>query len=282
MKNNPSFARLIRWQSQSFLLWRHLFLPFALFLFIGGYAVSQTTQLSTAPANISVWDVALVAFGGPGADDNSLVRMLVWFMPYLLFFYFIGDFAYGELAQRGYWVLPLVGSRFRWWVSKTATLSGFVLAYTWLYLGGVLLIPALRLAGNIEGFSLWEQVFPTHPEINGWVFLGWVFGSFLTTLLASTLCQLSLSLVWQKSFYGFSAASAWMLLSWLFGTGAPAWVRWLPGSQAMLFRHTFFAPEVPGFSMAWTWGYNLLFCLAAFLLGAYTLRHTDIVPFDPR
>jgi hypothetical protein len=84
MKNKPFLIRLIRWQAQSFLRWRHLFLPLALFLLIGWYATLQTAQLSMAPANISVWDVALVAFGGPGADDNSFVRMLVWFMPHLL------------------------------------------------------------------------------------------------------------------------------------------------------------------------------------------------------
>ncbi len=282
MENKPSTGRLIRWHLQSFLVWRHVLLPLFLFLLLGWYGVSQTFQIAASPAGVTVWDVALVAFAGPGLEDTSLVRMLVWFLPHLLFFYFLGDFVYGELAQRGYWVLPLMGSRTRWWATKAATLLFLTMAYTLFYLGVVLLVPTIRLAGNTAGFSIWELVFPFRSEINGWIFMGWVFGSFFSTLFASTLLQLSLSLAWQKSFYGFGAVSAWMLLSWLLGTGAPELIRWLPGSQSMLMRHTFFAQEVSGFSLAWTLGYNFLFSLAAFFLGARTLQKMDIVTFDPR
>lgn len=278
---HASLPRTTAWSLRSAVRWWWFVLPGLLFLFTGWRAAQQAANLASAagsPLTANVWDAFFIAFAGPDAWSASLLPMLAWFIPHLIFFYLVGDLAHGELVQRGHAVMPLVGSRLCWWAGKIITLLfitiGFVVWNMCIVLAGSL----TRLPWSWGASELWQsgQLKPLAGDMTPPTLLWLVGVLFSSTLFATASLQLVLSLVLRHSFYGFAVISAVMLTSWLLGSGYPSLTRWLPGSQSMLLRHTFFDPKVPDFSLAWSLIYNAALTLAVIIGGAWYVRRMDI------
>jgi len=276
-----AFHRLLRWNLRSSLRWWWPVAAGVLCCFIGWRSALQAAALvnsSQTQVTANVWDAFFISFAGPGVWDSSLLRMLAWFVPHLLFCYLIGDLANGELLQRGYVVVPLVGSRLRWWWGKMVTLLLLALGYTALSLLAVLAGSMARLPWSWQLSTLLSSgtLWPLPEGMDVGVLLGWTFSLMCSTLFAMASLQIVLSILWHRSFHAFAATSAIALLSWLLGIDKPRLVRWLPGSQSMLLRHTYFDPNVPGFSPAWSLFYNAVLALLAIGLGTWYVRRMDI------
>jgi hypothetical protein len=132
---------------------------------------------------------------------------------------------------------------------------------------------------HLSPFLLSSGIWQTIPKdlTVATLILRWTFPLFFGTLVAVSFLQMALSLQWRNAFLSFIAASAMMILSWLFGIRHPSVVRWLPGSQSMLLRHTFLEPQVRGFSLAWSLGYNAAIILAVLVISFICIRRIDIV-----
>lgn len=276
-----AFHRLLRWNLRSSLRWWWPVAAVALFSFIGWRSALQAAALvnwSPAQVTANVWDAFLMSFAGPGVWDSSLLGMLTWFVPHLLFFYLIGDLANGELLQWGYAVVPLIGSRLQWWWGKVVILFVLTLGYTALSLLTVLAGSMARLPWSWQLSTLLSSgtLWPLPEGMDVGVLLGWTFSLLGSTLFSLALSQIVLSILWRRSFHSFAAISVIALSSWLLGIDRPRLVRWLPGSQSMLLRHTYFDPNVPGFSPEWSLFYNAVLALLAIGLGTWYVRRMDI------
>jgi hypothetical protein len=281
MMSNAPFFTMMRWNLRISLRWHSLAGIFVLFGFTGWRSAIQVVdQLSSLQSvmKANLWDAFFVSFSGPGVWGYSLVQALPWLISHILFFYLFGVIAIGELLYRGYAVVPLVGSRLRWWFGKEVALLIFAVGYVLMTVlavlaGGSIILPwswqpsELMISGE-----MW--VMPKGMEIG--TLLGWIFILFSSTLYALASVQLTLSLIGRRSFYGFSAIAVIAIISWLLGIDNPYLSRWLPGSQSMLLRHTFFDPNVPGFSMEWSLIYNITLFLIVLSVGAWYVRRMDI------
>ena len=279
--SSAPFFNMMRWNLRTSLRWNFLAGVFVLFGFMGWRSAIQVVDQLSSPQSVmtaNLWDAFFVSFSGPGVWGYSLGQALPWFISHIFFFYLFGDIAIGELLHRGYAVVPLVGSRLRWWYGKEVVLLIFAIGYMLMSMlavlaGGLIVLPwswqpsELMISGE-----MW--VMPKGMEIG--TLLGWIFILFSSTLYVMASVQLTLSLFGRRSFYGFSAISVIAIISWLLGIDNPYLSRWLPGSQSMLLRHTFFDPNVPGFSMEWSLIYNTTLFLIVFGLGAWYVRRMDI------
>jgi len=275
------FFRMLRWNLKSLPLWWRVFLTTALFAFVGWRSTRDAIALANTlqpPTIVNVWDAIFISLAGPDIWNSSLLAMLPWFLSHTLFFYLVGDFANGELLRMGYTVIPLVGSRLQWWIGKATALFVLAFGYTTIGFLTILTISSAWLPWSwqksdlISAGTLWPL-----PETLGIAgLLGWAVLLFISTLVALAYVQTTLAIIWRHSFYGFFSIVAIIILSWLFGTGNLLLVRWLPGSQSMLLRHTFFDPVVPGFPLEWSLIYNIALALIAIGLGAWLMQHTDI------
>lgn len=275
------FFTTMRWNLRTSLRWHSLAGVFVLFGFMGWRSAMQVVdQLSSSQSvmTANLWDAVFVSFSGPGVWGYSLLQAMPWLISHILFFYLFGDIAVGELVYRGYAVVPLVGSRLRWWYGKEVVLLIFAIGYMLMSMlavltGGLIVLPwswqpsELMISGQI-----W--VMPSDIEIV--TLPGWIFILFSSTLYTLASMQLTLSIISRRSFYGFSAVSVVTIISWLLGIDNPYLSRWLPGSQSMLLRHTFFDPKVPGFSMEWSLIYNITLFLIVFGVGTWYVRRMDI------
>jgi len=275
------FFRLFCWNIGSSLRWWWPVVVVALVAFMGWRGALEAVEMSNfsqPPVKANVWDAFFITFAGPGLWDTSLVRMLGWFVPHLLFFYFIGDLANGELLLRGYAVVPLIGSRLRWWWGKVCLLAALAAGYTILCLLVVLVVSLAQLPWSWQGGVLLNAgtLIPVSDYVGGDELLGRVFVLFSSTLFAMSCFQTTLAILSRRSFYGFMTVSMLMLLSWLLGSENPHLVRWLPGSQSMLLRHTFFDQNVSHFSFQWSFIYNAIQTLILVCMGAWYVKQMDI------
>ncbi|MGC8691261.1 MAG: hypothetical protein ACP5SP_07470 [Caldisericum sp.] len=257
---------------------KDLILTVVIFSLIGLFSVYE---VATYPSSYSknVWDVLFVAFAGPSISDDSLFNLIFWFLPYLMFFYMFGNTAEEELSQRGVSIIPLIGSRRKWWLGEIATLLILSIIYVLIGIATVLIVSLffLPLSNEISPFllslKLWQ--IPKDTTVVT-LMIRWVFLLFGSTLFALSFIQMALSVIWRNSFTALILVCAVMILSWLFGIRHPYLVRWLPGSQSMLLRHTFLDPTVYGFSLMWSLVYNAIIVLIILAVSFIYVRRMDI------
>jgi hypothetical protein len=273
----------LRWNIAAAVRWWHLVATLLLFLFIGWQSAAQVVaaaQTDTSSATISVWDGLFVGFAGPTLMDASLLNLLRWFVPQLLFFYIIGDLAHGELTQQGHALVPAIGSRHQWWWGKILLLGLLSALYITIGVSAALIGASTLLpwsptwAGGVFALAGWmpKQAFPT----SGTVLVTWILVLYICTLFALAVCQTTLALLFRRSFYGLVATLGVLLGSWLLGTNQPALVRWLPGSHSMLQRHSLWDAQVPLFSLQWSAAYTVALAAIAIGVGGWYVGHMDI------
>lgn len=269
--------RLTEWNLRAWWRGWYAWAVGALFFFMGWQSARYLTEFAASvPTAPNVWDAFFLTFMGPDAWSAVPFAMLPWFVSHLLFFYLIGDLANGELQQSGYAVVPLVGSRVRWWWGKIDTLLVITNGYTLLSLLAALLGGAVAVPWAGHASPLVSQNLQLPEVLSAIALLGWTFLLLGSTLFAMATLQLLLSILWRRSSYGFAAISIVAILSWLMGIGNPNLARWLPGSQSMLLRHTAFDPTVPGFSLEGSLLYNTVFALMMMSLGARYVCQMDL------
>ena len=278
--SNVLFSRVIRLNVKTAFRWKDLLWTVALFAVIGLFGVYDVVTYPTALSK-NVWDVLLVTFAGPGLTNDSIFEFVHWFLPYLFFFYLFGSIAEEDLSQRGVSLIPLIGSRRKWWLGEVVTLLILSFFYVVTGVATILIVSRCFLPWSIHisPFLLSSGIWQTIPKdlTVAMLILRWIFPLFLGTLVAVSFLQTVLSMQWRNAFLSFIAASAMMILSWLFGIRHPSVVRWLPGSQSILLRHTFLEPQVRGFSVAWSLGYNAVIILAVLVISFIYVRRIDIV-----
>ncbi len=278
--SNVLFSRVIRLNVKTAFRWKNLLWIVALFAAIGLFGVYEVVSYPTVLSK-NVWDVLFVTFSGPGLTNDSLFEFVHWFLPYLFFFYLFGNIAEEDLSQRGVSLIPLIGSRRTWWLGEVVTLLILSLFYVVTGVVTTLIVSRCLLpwSANLSPFLLSSGIWQTIPKdlTVAMLILRWIFPLFFGTLVAVSFLQMTLSIWWRNAFLSFIAASAMMILSWLFGIRHPSVVRWLPGSQSMLLRHTFLEPQVHGFSLAWSLGYNAVIILAVLVVSFICIRRIDIV-----
>jgi hypothetical protein len=249
-----------------------------IFSLIGLFSVYE---VATYPSSSSknVWDVLFVTFMGPSISNDSLFTLIFWFLPYLMFFYMFGNTAEEELSQRGVSIIPLIGSRRKWWFGEVATLFILSIIYVLIGIATVLIVSLFFLpwSNQISSFLFSGELWQTIPkDMTVVTLMRWTFLLFFSTLFALSFIQIALSVIWRNSFTALILVCAVMILSWLFGIGHPYLVRWLPGSQSMLLRHTFLDPTVYGFSLTWSFVYNAIIVLIVLAVSFIYVRRMDI------
>ncbi len=264
MVSRVPFRNILLWNLKTTFRWQHFLYAVIVFSLVG-WSGSRYVQILLVNLEQNIWDGVFVSFAGPGIWNSSIREMLRWFVPYLLFFYLIGDMAEGELSVRGYAVIPALGSRLKWWIGKVVTLCIFAIGYSLLGIGVVSLSAAFMLPWRAQlspfVLGLWQYLdILTIGKLMAWIIF--LVGS---TLFAVSLLQITISIWLRKPFYAFVLVSIIMVLSWLIGIGAPNIAPWLPGSQSMLLRHTEFDPSVFNFSLARSLIYNLVLSIFVIL-----------------
>jgi hypothetical protein len=246
-------------------------------LFVG-IGMSNALEVQSAMDNGNIWHAILLSFAGPAVWGSSLTQALTWLVPHVLFFYLVGNIANEELLNRGYAIVPLMGSRRTWWLGKLTLVFLLSIGYTLLwflsvFLGAALVLPVTRTAHPfLHSGESW--IFPSNINIAD--LLLWIFSLYIGTLFTLTTVQITISVWWRRSFHAYIFVVVVSILSWLLGTDQPELVRWLPGSQSMLSRHTFLDSTIPGFTFEWSLLYNGLILLLTFGLSLWHIRRLDI------
>lgn len=267
------FLRVMRVNVKDVFRLRNLILTvfiFSLMGLLGAYIISEP---SSYPSN--VWDVLFFTFAGPPIQSESFFEFIFWFLPFLMFFYLFGNNAEEELSRRGDTIIPLIGSRRKWWLGKVVTLLLISIVYMLIGISTVLLVGAIFFPFSTKLSTTLLQYVPNGIGVIS--FVGLIFLLYTSTLFALSFVQTVLAVMWRNSFTALIFVAALMVVSWVFGTNRVHIVPWLPGSQAILLRHTLFEPSVPHFNLSFSLFYNLTIILISFVVGFLYIRRMDIL-----
>ncbi|MCB2178579.1 hypothetical protein KQH61_04105 [bacterium] len=270
----PSILKISTFHFLSGIQWRILLLYGLLYVFLGGKIAYDGAGLVN-----TFGDFYFLFFSGPDNYSIPLMQLLLWFIPQMLFYYLIGNMAYGELSQNGYILLPRIGSRKRWWLAKVISLL-FISA---IYLLELIVAPALGavLALGIHINSLAEPVFLTNMWPSSSAFSGFQLVCVIVLLYLSSMWflgtfQMAISLIFKQPVYSFLLISAILLVSCIGSVNQPGLVRWLLGAQTILSRHSFIDATIPGYSLLWSLVFNLSLFIISFMMGNQVIRRLDI------
>jgi len=275
-----SIIRVISFNLQTYTRWRPAFL-FGLFFVLEAWKIAADFTSSIK----SIGDFYFLFFSGPGNGSLSLIEILVWFIPQMLFYFLIGDIAYDELSQRGSVLLPILGSRWGWWSGKVLTLFVFSL----IYVSGLILTITLGLIfanpTHINSFnssvtltSLW----PNSQDFSGGQLILLIALLYISSMFALGCIQMTFSLFCRRSIYGFLLIIGILLVSCFISVNPPWLVRWLPGTQTMLVRHTFIDVTIPDFSFLWSILYNATLVAVSLIIGFWAVKRLDITGFHSK
>jgi hypothetical protein len=250
----------------------------ALFGLIGWAASHRALSIARTdgqPGN--VWDALFLAFVGPTGFDDLMLG-LSWFLTHLLFLLAAGPCARRELDHLGNLVLPRVGSRATWWWGKVAALAAAASGYLFLATAAatlaavVRLPPALSWSGIMQSGELWSMP----PGLTVGQFALSALLLVWSTLLALAVAQVTLSLVLEHASQSFAIVTGVLALSWLLSGSPVAALRWWPGGQSLLLRHSFLHPATPGLGVSWSCGYNALWTVIWTVLGTRVVQRIDL------
>lgn len=268
-----SLRTSVGWQTIALSVGTHLLMGMGSLWYVQRLAALEN---SVGITTVTAGDAFLVAFAGPALNHTSILQLLFWFIPQLLFFYLYGNHASNEFFLRGHIVLPRTGSRSRWWWGKLITTMGLVSGYTAIYFAiglGILAIGTVGM-GAIPTGGL--QTLP--PSFSFPAIVGRAVILSGTTLIMLSFLQLLLSLMMKREWQSFVILNLVILGSWLLGSQHVALLPWLPGSQSMLLRHALFQPSLPKFTVSWSLQYNIIAAASLAYIGLWYVKRVDIVP----
>ncbi|GAB6936382.1 MAG: DUF2705 family protein [Bacillota bacterium] len=260
--------RLFHWMFLTTFRGWHLGVSGVVFAFLAWRSVQKAVIVSGESA--TMLDAVFFAFCGPTKENLYFLDGLAWMLPLFLLFYFFGDSTRRELDINGVFILLRVQSRLRWWTAKAIALLVAVLAvYAWAVLI-VGLVAWGMLGSGKSGLSL--TVDNTTIRVSDLI---WTFGLHALTGFALVLAQNVLALVMRPVFAFFVVVTV-VVSSWMSGALPVEALRWMPGNQGIVMRHTLFDPEVFDFSLIWSLGYNSLLIGLLAWVGAWRLHRMNI------
>lgn len=257
------------WHLRSIRWWQFLLAPL-LFGLLGWHNVLRLDHV----ASTTIWDAWVVALAGPSLDGFDLASLTYWLMPYLLFFYLIGNVPNDDLLVRGYGLLPRLGGRLRWWVGKLVMLGVLATLYTAICFAAILAGAVLRLPATL---TINHEALGLSASVQELPFVIQVFVLVNSTLIGLAVLQWFLSIIWHSSSQGFIAVMGLLMFSLFSGMQGFIAVRWLPGTQSALFWHNCFDVGVADFSISWSIGYNVTLVVALVTVSTWTMSRLDIV-----
>src|SRR5450830_92502 len=182
---NVPFSRVIRLNVTTAFRWKSLLWTVVLFAVIGLFGVYEVVPYPTVLSE-NVWDVLFVTFSGPGLVNDSLFEFVHWFLPYLFFFYLFGNIAEENLSQRGVSLIPLIGSRRKWWLGEVVTLLILSFFYVVTGVATILIVSRCFLpwSTHLSPFLLSSGIWQTIPKdlSVATLLLRWIFPLFFGTL----------------------------------------------------------------------------------------------------
>jgi len=219
----------------------------------------------------TVLNVLLLSFGGPILKEFPAFTALQWFLTQLIIMSLLGSFSFFELYYRGIYTLTRIGSRIKWWTMIAVSLLIKIIQF---YIVGIIVVFLI----SITQFPLYDE----HLLIES-MKLPITFNmliilcvTIMITSFAITLLQSFLSIILKSTI----SPSIFILIIHIFAIYSAninfELVKWLPGNQSMIFRHSIFTSGLNSFSMIWSLTYNFFLISIILLYGYFVITRFDI------
>ncbi|KEI01344.1 membrane protein [Clostridium botulinum] len=246
------------------------------FFIISMYSYSMLTTGSISKAKLNIFDIFLINFLGP--CNNTIMDFLKWFLPIILFMFFIGNFFYKEWQGRYLYSLIRTKSLSQWLLSKIISISIFSFLYCITFYIVTLIVGLLtklkiencisKFASEnilLNGTSSWS-VYKITMSIFILLFLG---------LIVLSLIVLNFSLFNNESIYGYLFICLIVSEPLINNIIPNSIIPWLLGEQLIFFKHSITNSALNNFTVQWSICYLLILGLLSIYLSFIALKKKD-------
>ncbi|UCS14399.1 hypothetical protein [Clostridium botulinum] len=231
-------------------------------------------QNSNYDANLL--DLIFLTLSGPNIREQNIFIESEWLLVQFVFLYLLADVSFSSFFEKGPLILLRIGSRAKLW----AVLIGKIILNILLFLFiqiltivslGIFYFP-IRWTNNILATSRLIRV-----NINNLYAVFCMFLLLFLTYITLALIQNTMSIILKSPIISLVFCCILQFFTLNSGKINISLMKWLPGNQSIVVRHTLINPNVVNFNISWSVFYNLFFIIALVIIGFLYIDKLDII-----
>ncbi|GEM_PF-4229755 len=219
----------------------------------------------------SALDILFVTFAGPRADEVFLYKNMEWFLLQLIIMLFTGDFLYNLILRKSSFLFVRT-NRKNLWLSLMLSLGIILSLFFIVSFLEVLFIALLKAPLNITQGIFMENL----ERFNNFQIIFWMwfllFLSCYAIMAVHFLCTL-----YFRSFLPSLIGIIILQVITIFYKGLDIkLIKWLPGNQGIIIRHSLFQNYSASFSLSFSIAYSIILIALVLFIGMKKIESMDI------
>lgn len=234
----------------------------------------QYIQASNCNANLL--DVMFLILSGPNIKEQNIFIDSQWLLIQFVFLYLFADISFCAFFKKGSLILFRVGSRAKLWLMIIVeivlkVLLFLAIQFLTIIFFGIFSFP-IKFTHNILATSKLTRINTDNLYIVSWMLL-----LLFLTYIVFALIQNTISLILKSSVSGILFCCMLQFFTLNSGRINKGLMKWLPGNQSIIVRHSIINPSVVNFNMSWSVFYNLFFIIGLILIGFLYTNKLDVI-----
>ncbi|MBN3348068.1 hypothetical protein CF050_14565 [Clostridium botulinum] len=231
-------------------------------------------QNSNYDANLL--DLIFLTLSGPNIREQNIFIESEWLLVQFVFLYLLADVSFSSFFEKGPLILLRIGSRSKLWVVLIGKIILNILVFLFIQILTVVLLGIfffpIRLSNNILATSRLLRL-----NINNLYAVFCMLLLLFLTYITLALIQNTMSIILKSPIISLLFCCILQFFTLNSGKINVNLMKWLPGNQSIVVRHTLINPDVVNFNISWSVFYNLFFIVVLIIIGFLYIDKLDII-----
>lgn len=226
--------------------------------------------------NANLLDFIFITLSGPNIKEQNIFIDSEWLLTQFVFLYLFADISFSAFFEKGPLILLRIGSRAKLWVTLIIEIILKVLLFLFIQTLtvislGIFFFP-IKFTNNILATSALITL-----NINNFYLVSCMLLLLFLTYITLALIQNIISIIFKSSIISILFCS--ILQSFTLNSGKinVNLIKWLPGNQSIMVRHSLVNANVLNFNIGWSIFYNLFFIVILITIGFLYTDKLDII-----
>lgn len=226
--------------------------------------------------NANLLDLIFLTLSGPNIREQNIFIDCEWLLVQFVFLYLFVDIGFSSFFEKGSLILLRLGSRSRLWriiiieiIFKI--LLFLIIQFLTIILMGLVLFP-IKWSNTLLATSNLIRI-----NINNFYAVFCMLILLFLTYLTLALIQNIISIIFKTPIISILFYCILQFFTLNSGKININLIKWLPGNQSIMVRHTYINSNVVNFNISWSILYNLFFIIALLIIGYIYIYKLDII-----
>ncbi len=232
--------------------------------------------IQNSNCNINLLDLTFLTLSGPNINEQNIFVNFEWLLVQCTFLYLFVDIGFSNFFKKGNLILLRVGSRAKLCMLIILEIIFKILIFLVIQLltvlvMGMCLFP-IKWSNTILATSKLMRI-----HLNNFYTVIYMLLLLFLTYITLALIQNTISIIFKTPIISIVFYCILQFFTLNSGKINKNLIKWLPGNQSIIVRHTFIDPSIPYFSITWSILYNLLFIIILIIISFLYTSKLDII-----